>query len=68
MSFRGEEDGRKDLQDKKKHRGKVVCETTKKQRWFWTWNSLHTKNILMMKKRNEDIKQDGLRDGQEKEC
>lgn len=52
----------------KNNRGKVVCETMKKQRWFWTWSSLHTRNILMMKKRNEDTKQDRLRDGQKKEC
>lgn len=52
----------------KNNRGKVVCETTKKQRWFWTWNSLHARKISVMKKRNEDIKQDRVRDGEEKEC
>lgn len=51
----------------KNNRGKIVCETMKKQRWFWTWNSLHTRNILVMKKQQKDIKQDRLRNGQEKE-
>lgn len=45
----------------KNNRGKVVCESMKKQRWFWTWNSLYTRNILVMKKGQEDIKQDRLR-------
>lgn len=48
----------------KSNRGKVVRETMKKQRWFWTWNSLYTRNILVMKKEQEDIKQDRLRNGQ----
>lgn len=51
----------------KNNRGKIVCETMKKQRWFWTWNSLHTRNILVMKKQQKDITQDRLRNGQEKE-
>lgn len=41
MSFRGEEMEGRVYRTIKNNREKVVCETMKKQRWFWTWNGLH---------------------------
>lgn len=67
MSFGGKKIEGRIYRTVKSNRGKVVCESMKKQRWFWTWNSLHTRNILVMIKGQEDIKQGRLMNGQEKE-